>query len=360
MFHRISTTILLSLVLFIGLKAQNTDKTAFTIVKQIESTEVKNQGNTGTCWSFATTSFLEAEVARMGKTPVDLSEMFFVRCAYLRKAMQYVDAEGNRFSEGGLSHDVMYVVENFGILPEASYTGLLNGKTKHNHAELQQILKAIADVAKKSNDKKLSAPAYQTFTAALDNYLGQVPAMFSIEGTTYSPQHFATDYLGIKPSDYMEFTSFTHSPFYKKFTLTIPDNWMNAQYYNLPIDELIEVMDTAITKGYTIAWDGDVSENEFNHDKGVAMYEKDEKISQKKRQETFEDETTTDDHLMHITGIAKDSKGNKYYITKNSWGTDSNLYNGYLYMSEDYVRLKTIGIMIHKDVIPKKIAKKLE
>ncbi len=355
-------------------------KYQFKIIKQIPTTTVKDQARTGTCWSFATTSFIESEMIRMGKSPVDLSEMFSVYHTYLRKAELFVSSNGkSNLSSGALSHDVTYIARNYGIIPNEVYTGLECGSTSHNHNELDNAMVAYCGVVIKSDPSSRSCHWNKVAQAILNAYLGEAPTRFQYAGKTYTPISFRDEVVGFNPDDYVEITSYSHHPYYQEFALEIPDNWSNDKYYNLPMDELVEVMNSAIDKGYTIAWDGDVSEKEFMHSKGVAIVpekdwrdknekerentcvtlESEKKITQQLRQETYENKTTTDDHLMHITGIATDTNGTKYYLTKNSWGSESNSYEGYLYMSEAYIRLKTVGILVHKDAIPANIAKKL-
>lgn len=352
----------------------------FTMVKELKTTPVKNQANTGTCWSFATTSFIETELIRMGKGEHILSPMFNVRYTVLPKAENYIRYGGlANFGVGGQAHDVMEVVKKYGFVPEEIYNGMRINEEKHNHGEMSAVLDAIVSAVLKNKGGKITPRWPEVVEATLNIYLGAPPKEFSYQGKTFTPKNFVES-LGFKSDDYVELTSFSHHPFYMKFDLEIPDNWTKDQYYNIPIDELVEIIDNALEKGYSVAWDGDVSEKYFNRQKGVAIVplveeqqtadekkedDSEEKIelekvvTQQMRQETFDNHTTTDDHLMHITGLAKDQNGTKYYYVKNSWGTKDKKYGGYWYMSVPYVRFKTIAIMVHKDVIPAAIKAKL-
>ncbi|MCF8302227.1 MAG: C1 family peptidase [Bacteroidales bacterium] len=391
--------VLLSLTITsLNLMAQEDDKEKsspyeFTEVKTLKTTPVKDQHRSGTCWSFAATSFLETELIRMGKGEHDLSEMFFVRDAYEEKAADYVRYHGKtNFSPGGQAHDVTNTMGKLGLLPEAVYTGREYGTEKHTHGELHTVLQGYIKGVIKNRNRKLTPVWDDAFNKILDVYLGEVPDSFSYQDKTYTPVSFR-DEMGLNADNYIELTSYTHHPFYEKVILELPDNWSYDEYYNLPIDELMEVMHHAIKNGYSIAWDGDVSEKGFSHNNGVAilpekdithlddtekarweelteeekqkeLYDfdkivKEKKVTQELRQQTFNNYRSTDDHLMHLTGIVEDQEGTNYFVTKNSWDVDSNDYGGYLNMSEPYVRMKTIAIMIHKDALPKKIARKL-
>ncbi|MCX6256098.1 MAG: aminopeptidase [Bacteroidia bacterium] len=328
----------------------------FTPVVELKATSVKNQSSTGTCWCFATTSFIESELLRMGKGEYDLSEMFIVRQDYIDKLKDnYLRQGKGNLGEGGLSHDWMRVFTESGIVPDEVYNGLNYGSPTHNHGELQGFINAVAAVPVQR--KKESAQYHQIVDAVLDAYLGKVPESFTYKGVTYTPKSFAES-LGINPADYVEITSFTHFPFYTQGVLEVPDNWRMERFYNVPLDELTEIMDYSLNNGYTVNWDGDVSENGFTHSKGIAVYPEDT-VTQDMRQAGYENFTTTDDHLMHITGIVKDQNGAKYYVTKNSWGTTNNPFEGYLNMSENFVRAKTLFIMVHKDAVPAAIRTKL-
>ncbi|MDD7632331.1 MAG: C1 family peptidase [bacterium] len=364
----------------------------FTDVCRVPATPVKNQASTGTCWCFATTSFMESELLRMGKGEYDLSEMFIVRQKYMNQLNDnYIrQGEGN-IGQGSLSHTFMNAFRQVGIVPEEVYSGINYDSDRHNHGELVRYMGAIANEAVKMRKR---SPEYNELIQSLfDIYLGKVPEKFSYKGKEYTPQSFAAS-LGLNMDDYVELTSFNHHPYYQKFEVEVHDNWEHYQQYNLPLDELIEVQDYALQHGFTVCWDGDVSEKGFSFKNGVAInpevkkvedysttdrarFEKmDEKerldevykfehpypevnVTQEVRQAGFESYVTTDDHLMHLTGIVKDQNGTKYYITKNSWGTERNTFGGYLNMSESYVRAKMIYIMVHKDAIPKAIKAKL-
>ena len=354
--------------------------TSISVVKENGNTATKDQANTGTCWSFATLSFIESEALRMGKDTLDLSEMFMVHYAYPKKALKYFEKDNKspHFAQGGLAHDVMYIVKNYGLLPESVYNGLQYGTNMHNHNEPDAILQGLVSNLRK-NEIQPSTHLLKSIDLILDTYLGEVPSYFDFKGKNYTPQSFAKEVVGINPDDYITLTSFTHHPVYSKFVLEIPDNWFGGEYYNLELNELTETLDYAIENGFTVAWDGDVSEREFAHKKGIALwpaklwkeksaeeqtaygtnYEEETKVTPEIRQQHFENGTTTDDHLMHITGLAKDTSGNKYYITKNSWGENSNAFKGKLFMSDAYVKMKTIAITVHKNAVPKKIQKKL-
>ncbi|MCI4670249.1 MAG: C1 family peptidase [Bacteroidia bacterium] len=341
----------------------------FTIEHEVAATPVKSQGRTGTCWSFSTTSFLESELIRKGNDPMDLSEMFVVRNIYREKAALYVRMQGKgQFSPGGTFHDVMNVMEKYGMVPEKVYSGRRKDSEAHNHGEMDAVLEGMLKALVKR--RTLTDKWKPAVEAVLDTYLGTLPETITKGDVMYTPKTFAEDF-GIKKEDYIELSSFTHHPYYDKFVLEIPDNWDWNQVYNLPLDELMAVMNNALVNGYSVAWDGDVSEKGFMHGKSIAIVPKDPnaklgaevleemEITPEIRQEAFDNYKTTDDHLMHITGMAKDESGKLFYLTKNSWGDKSNFCGGYLYMSEAYARYKTVHIMVHKDAIPSQIAEKL-
>ncbi|RUT78035.1 aminopeptidase C [Ancylomarina longa] len=365
------------------------DNKEFTTVVEVKTTPVKDQQSTGTCWCFATTSFIETELLRLGAPELDLSEMYTVRLAYTQKAERYFRLHGmGNYSEGGQAHDVINVVKKYGFVPQNVYAGNQYGSKYHIHQEMVKSTKAMLDEIVKNPNKKITPVWLPSLNGVLDTYLGKVPTKFEYDGKEYTPQNFVEE-MGFNTNDYVELTSYSHHPFYQLVDLEIPDNWSNDMYYNLPIDELMDVMNYALNNGYSVCWDGDVSEKGFSHRKGyailpaqvekdmsnseIAKWEddvknksdkdteslKEPKVTQQMRQATFNDYETTDDHLMHLTGIVKDQNGTLYYKTKNSWAADSNKFGGYLNMSEAYVRLKTIAIMVHKDAIPQDLRKKL-
>lgn len=347
----------------------------FTEVVRIPVTSVKNQNASGTCWCFATTSFLEAELLREGKGEYDLSEMFTVRYNYYERLNDnYLRRGKGNIGEGSIAHMALKVIDKYGIVPQSAYLGINYDSPLPDHRELGTYIAAIAGA---SVELRQRSPEYFELQDALfDIYMGKIPENFEYEGKEYTPISFR-DMLGIDIDDYVEITSFSHHPFYQKVPLEIPDNWDHEILYNLPLDDMMAVIDNALNNGYTVCWDGDVSEQGYVFmPTGVAVLPADprtdmqtiaasgsiieevEYVDQAMRQAGFESFTTTDDHLEHITGIATDPAGTRYYITKNSWG-ERGPFDGYHYMSEKYVRAKTVSILVHKDAIPSDIKAKM-
>ena len=315
-------------------------------------------------------SFLESEAIRKGTadTSLNLSEMYIVRQEYLRRGADFYYRRGKgRRGPGGICHQATLEMDKHGLVTEEAYSGLLNGAKSHDHTKLQKEIDDLLDTAVVL---KKGVP-FDKMNEILDKYLGKVPETFTYKGKEYNPITFR-NMLGLNGDDYIEITSFTHHPFYEKFIIEIPDNWDMASSYNVPLDELDEICTYALMHGFTVAWDADMSEIYFAQNKHLALFTPDEnlrgmKAVEKKyaekpitpeiRQAMWDDYTTSDDHLMHITGVAKDQDGTKYYIVKNSWGPDNG--DGYIYVSENYFKAKTIQIMIHKDALHKDVKKKL-
>ena len=367
----------------------------FTTVKELTITSIKNQNRAGTCWCYSSMAFLEAELLRMGKGEYDFSEMYIVHNTYLDRADKAVRTHGDAsFSQGGSFYDVIYGMEHFGLVPEAEMRpGAMYGDSLSNHTELSAVSDAVVAAIAKGRLSKLQSDANGTplwkksIEAIHDIYLGERPEKFTYNGKEYTPKSFYES-TGLNADDYVSLTSYTHHPFYSQFVLEIQDNWRWALSYNLPIDELMEVFDNAIMNGYSIAWGSDVSENGFTRD-GIAVMPDQEKAqelsgsdmahwlkmkpeekklntkpqpqiwcTQEQRQLAYDNWETTDDHGMLIYGIAKDQEGNEYYMVKNSWGKTGK-YDGIWYASKAFVRYKTMNIVVHKDALPKDIAKKL-
>ena len=366
----------------------------FKDIHTVKTTSVKDQNKSGTCWCFSGTSFFEDEIMRLGGDSLDLSEMFTVYNCYKDKADRYVRYYGQtNFAPGGSLIDVAYVWDRYGAMPETAYNGLRYGEDKHVHGELDGILDAMLKVIVKKPNKKISTAWRNALEGVLDAYLGVIPATFTYNGKTYTPKSFAES-LPIKPADYVALSSFTHHPFYSDFVLEVPDNWLSGRYTNLPLNELKAVVDNALANGYPVAWAADVSEGGFKWKEGVALMPKGKDegdmdgtelsrwvklsdkerledkykfdgpveeitVTQEMRQDMFDSQETTDDHGMEIVGIAEDQNGNRYYKVKNSWDTNQ-VYGGYIYVSEPFFLAKTMGIYLHKDAVPAKIAKKIK
>jgi len=374
-------------------KKQQPEGYQFTTVSDALATPVANQQRAGTCWSYASGGMVEAEMLRMGKPPVDLSEMYVVRMSYEEKARRYVRMHGTcNFGGGGAVNDTFDVIKKYGAMPESAYAGLNYGTDVHTHGEMDEVLKAYLDGVIKNKNRKLSTAWFKGYQGILDAYLGSVPASFEFKGRNYTARTFADEVVGINPDDYVFFSSFTHHPFYEEFVLEVPDNWTWTSFWNVPMESMTDIIKHSLKKGYAVTWASDVSEKGFASKHGVAVvpqndiaemagterlkWEKMDKaerdkmlysfaqpmpekvITQKMRQEAFDNYQTTDDHGMVITGLAKDQNGTAYFRVKNSWGS-YNKYKGHFFASEAFVKYKTLSWGVHKDAVPQGLREKL-
>ena len=364
----------------------------FTTIDSVGITSVKDQNRSGTCWCFSTIGFLESEILRTKGIELDLSEMFIVNHNMLDRATYFVRqyGEGSQYAPGGSAYDVIYCMEHYGLVPQDAMPGIRYGDTLPNHTEVDAICKGFLNGITGGKVKKLSPVWREAFQAIWDTYLGKCPETFTYNGKTYTPLEFK-EWLGLKESDYVSLTSYTHHPLYTRFALEVPDNWRMDQMYNVPMDEMMQIIDNAIRHGYTLAWGADISETGFTR-KGVGVVpdadhgaditgsdaakwlglSADDKrkeltkkplpeieVTQEMRQKAYDNWETTDDHGMQIFGIAKDQNGKEYYMIKNSWGTAKSDYKGIWYVSRAFMAYKTNNIVVHKDAIPKEIKKKL-
>lgn len=372
-------TLLLALTGGLLLHAQTNEPYEFKEYKRLSTTPVKSQDQTGTCWAFSTASFLESEALRLGKGEVDLSEMFVVRNIYRMKCENYVRRQGTaQFGEGGLAHDLLNAVKRFGIVPESVYPGRKDPSKPLNHSALEKTLREKCKMyAQQGKEGKLDPNWLTEIDKVLDEEFGQLPTKFTYNKQVFAPTSFS-EYLGIKPDDYVTITSFTHHPFWEKFILEIPDNWSNGEFYNMPLDDLMRCATYAIEKGYTLAWDTDVSNMGFSANNGLAiapktpwqdksasartnsfkMWEPEQKISQEYRQQLFDSQETMDDHLMHVVGVVDEKHSGIYFVVKNSWGEISDM-KGFVNASEAYVRLNTISFAIPKSALPQDVRRRL-
>ena len=374
-------------------EAAKNDTVKFTVVKENPITSIKDQNQSGTCWAYSGLGFFEAELLRMGKGTHDLCESFVVYHTYMDRADKAVRTHGDvSFSQGGSFYDVAYCLKNYGIVPQNAMPapGSLYGDSLFNFNQLDAVASAYVGAIAKNRTGKISLVWKNDLSNIYKNYFGELPKEVKVGGKTYTPVEYAKDYLGLNPDDYVSLTSYTHHPYYSKFILEIQDNWRWAESYNLPLDEFMKVMESAVENGYTFAWGADVSEDYFGrrNGKGYAYVPKDLKvrdlagsdaarwggtvetkgaqitsddeltITPELRQRGYDNWETTDDHGLVIYGLAKDPKGNEYFMVKNSWG-DYGKYHGMFYASKAYVAYKTMNILIHKSAIPKDVAKKL-
>lgn len=361
-------------------KSDSAKKFQFTSIIDLEDSPVKNQGSSGTCWSYSGNSFLESEMMRTGKPFVDISEIYTARCAYIERAKNYVRMHGNiGWGDGAELHDVVAIYKKYGAVPYEVYTGLNYGTNKNKFGEMQAALEGFLKGIVENRNGKLTKNWLPAFIAALDTYLGKAPETFTWNGKEYTPLTFADEVVGIKADKYIELSSYTYVPFYEQTLMMVPDNWSLQSVYNVPMNELTEIVDNALQNGYTVAWATDVSEKYFSWKNGVAIvpekeFEDMEPEEAKKvfdgpqreriitpalREEAFDNYTTTDDHGMHIVGLAKDQNGKEYYMVKNSWG-DKNDYKGYLYVSKAYFQYKTTAILVNEGGMPDAIMRKLK
>ena len=367
--------------------AQQAPDYEFTVIKENPITSVKNQNRSGTCWCYSALSFVESEILRTKGKEVDLSEMFVVGKSYRDRAVKYVRLDGHlNFAAGSSFGDVLHVINDYGVVPQSAMNGMNYGSALPEQNELDAALKGYVSAIASNPNKKLTTAWLNGFDGIVEAYLGEYPETFTVDGVEYTPESYR-DFLGINMDDYVNITSFTHHPFYEPFVIEVPDNWRWDTAYNLPMDEMMDVMFNAIEKGYTVAWGSDVSETGFTRNGlavalgeakatsgsdqerwvGKADAPKEEvkaalpeeiTVTQEMRQEGYDRKTTTDDHGMHIFGLAKDQNGTKYFMVKNSWG-ETGKYKGIWYASETFVKFKTLNIVVHKDALPKDIAKKL-
>lgn len=355
--------------------ANSANSFTFTPVINAEATSVKNQKSSGTCWSYCTNSFLESEMIRMGRKPVDIADLFTARNTYIEKGINYVRMHGAlTLGDGGACHDVTNMLAKYGTMPQEAYSGNDYGSPGSS----DRMNKLTEEILKKAVEGKFDPTWKERYIATIDSCMGAVPEKFTYEGKEYTPKTFAKEVVRINPADYVELSSFTNTPYYEKTVLMVPDNWSLDQVHNVQMDDITTIIDNALKKGFTVAWATDVSEKGFSWKNGIAyipatdfenmsadekktMFDgpKPEKeITVEMRQQAFDNHETTDDHGMQITGIAKDQAGKEYYIVKNSWGT-TNDHNGYLYVTKNFVKYKTTAFMLHKKGIPSKLRKKM-
>lgn len=369
------------------------DSTVFTVVKENPITSIKNQNRSGTCWDYSGLGFFEAELLRLGKGSHDLSESFVVYNTYMDRADKAIRMHGDvSFSQGGSFYDVLYCLKHYGIVPENTmpFPGSLYGDSLFNFTQLDPQMSSLVAAIAKSKMRKIPLAWKQNLSQILASYFGQLPTKFTYEGKEYTPKSYERS-LGLPLDDYVSLTSFTHHPFYSSFIIEVQDNWRWAKSYNLPLDEFMQVMESAVENGYTFAWGSDVSEPGFGrHGSSISrVWAKDYKqdndlsgsdavrwtgtngikkeqtvksdelnVTQEMRQRAYDNWETTDDHGMLIYGIAKNQKGEKFFMVKNSWG-EYGPYKGMFYASFPFVAYKTMNILINKKAIPKNIRKKL-
>jgi bleomycin hydrolase len=354
-------------------------KFVFTTIANAEATSVKDQKASGACWSFSTNSFLESEMIRMGKKPVDLADFFTTRNAVIEKGISYVRMHGAvNLGDGGTSHDVINMYAKYGALPQVVYKGNNYGTILNTTQGLNRVSKSFLQKVVSSSKNEIDSNWKKQYTAQVDQIFGAVPINFTYEGTSYTPLTFAKEVIGINPQDYIELSSYNNAPYYKQTVLMVPDNWSFDKVYNVRLTDMTDIIDNALKNGFTVAWAADITEKYFSWKNGMAfvpekevsemsreerssMFEtprNERVITEELRQQAFDDYETTDDHGMQITGLVKDQNGKEYYLVKNSWGT-GNDYKGYIYVTKAYVKYKTTAFLLNKNGIPKAMLDRL-
>jgi len=356
---------LITIVFFFATFCCNAQKSIFEEIgldtfMVTDCTPVKDQYMSATCWSFASNSFFESELIKKGKGNLDLSEMFVARYSMKRKIERHLQLKGgNFFTPGGQFHDVVWVMKNYGMVPENVYTGNPKPGLQHNHGNLDTVISHFVKKMLHDGVTKLNERHNKFVDSVLDYYLGIVPTQFKHNGKNITPKIYLKEVLEINPDDYLEITSYTHHPFYTKFVLEDKYNWTGDAYYNVTMDDFSSITDNALKNGYTVEWDGDAEDANFNFNEGLAWMPDPITDYQQYRQEAFKNESTLLDHMMHIVGSANDKYGTKWYYVKNSWGNTTNKLGGYMFMREDYFKIRTVAIIVNKNAIPLPILKKL-
>lgn len=339
---------------------QAPDYSKIKITSFVKCAPVEDQQYSSTCWSFASASFIESEIYRKQGVFYDLSEMYFSRYSYINKISAYLKADGNiYFTPGGQFHDVLEVIKTRGAVPEQSYNGDPFSTHYYNYSMLDTLVWQYTRSLLQLHRKKPTAHDWKVYNNLFDTYMGKVASNFKYNGKTYSPKSFVSNALELNPDDYIEITSYTHRPFYESFILEDKFNWMKKEYYNVPLEDFVEITNNAIQTGYSVCWDGDVTEPTFDEVQWSAYLAEDVKADQATRQQMYVDTTSKIDHLMHVVGFGKDDKNNTWYYIKNSWGKYGPNF-GYFCMSLNYFKLKTIAIIVHKDAIPLSIKTKMK
>lgn len=375
-------------------KKNEANKPVFTTIKENKITSIKDQNRSGTCWAYSTLSYFEAEILKATGKTYDLCESFVANKTYMDRAVQVVRLHGDcQFAQGGAAYDVLYCLQNYGICPENAmpFPGSLYGDSLNNFNEFFSLLEPYVNAVARNKGPRISMQWKKGMQGILDSYLGECPASFKYEGKTYTPQTFMNS-LGINLDDYVTITSYTHHPFWTQFAVEVQDNWRNPLSWNLPMDDMMRIIDNAVNNGYTVAWGGDVSEEGFTRTGLAYMCDtkaaqslagsdmarwlklsKTQKTSlldslgckvpeivptQEMRQQRFDNWELTDDHGMLIYGIAKDQFGKEYYMVKNSWGETGD-YKGIWYMTKAFIAANTMDYMVNKNAIPKDIRKKM-
>ncbi len=361
-FYTMKKLVFVIFFLPVAIFAQETPESlGIKLVSSISCSPVQDQYMSATCWSFASNSFLESELLLKTEEKINLSEMYVARFSYINKIYQYLALGGSTFfTPGGQFHDVLKVVKQHGIVPETAYTGKPNGELNHNQAKLDTLMHHFAQSLLKKRQTEPSARDLAYMNKILDQYLGKIPETFEYKTKTYTPLNFTKNVLQFNADDYIELTSYTHHPIFASFVLEDKYNWTKDKYYNIPLSDFMTITDSALANGYTVCWDGDVTETGFLYESGIAELGYPVADFIKERQQTYEDKRSTIDHMMQITGTATDKNNRKWYYIKNSWGNNSNNMGGFMYMSEDYFKIKTIAIIVNKKAIPLSVKEKMK